>query len=93
MLRASYQFEYYNFREYFSNKVRQEFRRNLHFQGDNTKLYQKGLKDLGLLRRQSMISEMFPFERLVVERVDIKHREVDVEDATGKHKVGEYTSE
>ena len=76
ILRASYQFEYYNFRQYFLRRTRYEFRKLRNFSGDNSELYNKGLRDLALLRRQSMISEMFPFEKLVVERVDTKHHEV-----------------
>lgn len=76
ILRASYQFEYYNFRLYFLRRTRAEFRKLRHVSGDNSDLYKKGMKDLALLRRQSIISEMFPFEKLVVERVDAKHHEV-----------------
>ncbi|QPG77110.1 hypothetical protein FOA43_004513 [Brettanomyces nanus] len=75
LLRASHEFESYNFREFFLRKTRKDFKQ---FRGveDNKKFYKEGLKQLGIIRRQSMISQMYPFEKMVVERVDEKHHEI-----------------
>ncbi|VEU22075.1 DEKNAAC103064 [Brettanomyces naardenensis] len=84
VLRASHEFEYYNFREYFLRKARRDFRA---FKGeDNTEAYNDGLKQLGILRRQSMISQMYPFDKLVVERLDERHHEIGAAlDASTSH--------
>lgn len=70
-LRNSGKFENYNFREYFIRKSKTEFRANKDLK-DNTSMFQSALKDLQLLKRQSTISKMYQFDKLVVEKLD-KH--------------------
>ncbi|KAG7907490.1 hypothetical protein KL905_003406 [Ogataea polymorpha] len=68
-LRYSRQFENYNFREYFLRRSREEFRKLKEFDGDTSAIIEKAKKELGVLRRQSKISQMYHFDKLVVEKV------------------------
>ncbi|KAG7867861.1 hypothetical protein KL918_002458 [Ogataea parapolymorpha] len=68
-LRYSRKFENYNFREYFLRRSREEFRKLKEFDGDTSAIIEKAKKELGVLRRQSTISQMYHFDKLVVEKV------------------------
>ncbi|AQZ13312.1 ISD11 (YER048W-A) [Zygosaccharomyces parabailii] len=67
-------FNDYNFRNYFLRKAKTVFRENRDVK-DQEKLqdlYTSALKDLGVLKRQSLISQMYTFDKLVVEPLDQK---------------------
>jgi hypothetical protein len=72
LLRQSHRFHHYNFREYFLKKTRTEFREQICVK-DNTELVNAALQDLALLRRQATISNMYHFDKLVVEKMDKHH--------------------
>lgn len=64
-------FSDYNFRNYFIRRIRYTYKENKTLQ-DTTKvtaLYNQGLTDLGMLKRQCIISRMYTFDKLVVEPV------------------------
>lgn len=70
------QFSDYNFREYFLRRTRSGFKENKSIQ-DPAKLaaaYENALKDLGVLKRQSVISQMYTFDKLVVEPLNKTHK-------------------
>ncbi|KAK4181765.1 hypothetical protein QBC36DRAFT_285420 [Triangularia setosa] len=69
LLRQSSQFANYNFREYAKRRTRDAFRENKGV-GEERKvqeLVQEGLNQLRLLKRQTMISQFYKHDRLVVE--------------------------
>lgn len=68
-IRNANKVENYNFREYFLRKARQSFRANKDVQeADKLEaLLSEAEKDLGVLKRQSIISNMYTFDKLVVE--------------------------
>lgn len=68
-------FNDYNFRNYFLRRAKTTFRENRDVK-DQEKLdalYTDALKDLGVLKRQSLISQMYTFDKLVVEPLRQKH--------------------
>ncbi|CCU77770.1 unnamed protein product [Blumeria hordei] len=69
LLRQSQQFASYNFREYAKRKTRDSFRENRDVQDNLSiqKLIQKGQKDLQSLKRQTVISQFYQLDQLVVE--------------------------
>ena len=70
LLRQSSQFAAYNFREYARRRTRDAFRegRDKHPNDRETQeLHQKGLKELQMLKRQTVVSQFFQLDRLVVE--------------------------
>lgn len=69
MLKDSLKFENYNFREYFLRKTKYEFQKNkgLKDQSEIEKAYQTALKEYEVLKRQSQISQMYKFEKSVLE--------------------------
>ncbi|KAF3162088.1 LYR motif-containing protein 4 [Orbilia oligospora] len=69
LLRTSSQFATYNFREYAKRRTRDAFREHRHETDERRvqELVQRGLKDLNLLRRQTMISSFYQLDKLVVE--------------------------
>ncbi|CCD25270.1 Isd11p NDAI_0E04530 [Naumovozyma dairenensis CBS 421] len=70
------QFNNFNFREYFLRKSRASFKQNSTIQDAEklSKLYQDAKNDLSALKRQSVISQMYTFDKLVVEPVDKEER-------------------
>lgn len=74
LLRAS-KFDNYNFREYFKRRIHDEFRVNRALEDDTliTSLYNQGITELAMLERQSSISQMFTFDKLVVEPLRKHH--------------------
>ncbi|KAI1652592.1 hypothetical protein F4813DRAFT_377528 [Daldinia decipiens] len=69
LLRQGKQFEAYNFREYAKRRTRDAFRENAGVQDPREiqKLIQKGLKELQMMKRQTVISQFYQIDRLVVE--------------------------
>ncbi|KXT13417.1 hypothetical protein AC579_9913 [Pseudocercospora musae] len=69
LLRTSRQFAAYNFREYAKRRTRDAFREHS-TETDSRRiqeLMQKGLKELHMLKRQTVVSQFFQLDRLVVE--------------------------
>lgn len=69
MLEKACKFDNYNFREYSKRRIRYGFKESKN-ESDPEKiltLYNSAVNDLGMLERQTAISQMFTFEKLVVE--------------------------
>ncbi|KAJ5288535.1 LYR motif-containing protein 4 [Penicillium angulare] len=69
LLRQSSQFSNYNFREYARRKTRDSFREGQKESEERRiqELIQSGLQDLRLLKRQTIISQFYQLDKLVVE--------------------------
>ncbi|KAH0421146.1 hypothetical protein CcaCcLH18_13613 [Colletotrichum camelliae] len=69
MLRTGDQFAAYNFREYAKRRTRDAFRENKDVTDQRRvqELIQKGLNELTAMKRQTVVSQFFQFDRLVVE--------------------------
>ncbi|OAL56865.1 hypothetical protein IQ07DRAFT_555188 [Pyrenochaeta sp. DS3sAY3a] len=69
LLRQSGQFAAYNFREYAKRRTRDSFREHQNETEERQiqELVQKGLKELQMLKRQTVISQFYQMDRLVVE--------------------------
>ncbi|TKA42971.1 hypothetical protein B0A49_12708 [Cryomyces minteri] len=69
LLRTSRQFANYNFREYARRRTTDAFREHAHESEERAvqELMQKGLKELQVLKRQTVVSQFFQLDRLVVE--------------------------
>ncbi|KAL7272033.1 hypothetical protein RUND412_005172 [Rhizina undulata] len=69
LLRFSNKFAAYNFREYARRRTRDAFREHKDEQDAQQvqELIQHGLRELQVLKRQTMISQFFQMDRLVVE--------------------------
>ncbi|CAG8975116.1 hypothetical protein HYALB_00004414 [Hymenoscyphus albidus] len=69
LLRQGGQFAAYNFREYARRRTRDSFRENMGVSDERKiqELMQKGLKELQSLKRQTVVSQFFQLDRLVVE--------------------------
>ncbi|GMM32725.1 Isd11 protein [Saccharomycopsis crataegensis] len=69
MLRSSLKFDNYNFREYFLRKTRYEFRKNMELTEEDKIIaaYNDAVKQFTVLKRQATISEMYHFDKTVVE--------------------------
>ncbi|OQN96497.1 hypothetical protein B0A48_17070 [Cryoendolithus antarcticus] len=69
LLRTSRQFASYNFREYAKRRTRDAFREHAGEKEERRvqELMQKGIKELQTLRRQTVVSQFFQLDRLVVE--------------------------
>ncbi|KAL1883381.1 hypothetical protein VTK73DRAFT_8948 [Phialemonium thermophilum] len=69
LLRQGEQFAAYNFREYAKRRTRDAFRENKDVSDPRRvqELIQKGLKELQALKRQTVISQFYQLDRLVVE--------------------------
>ncbi|CDO94294.1 unnamed protein product [Kluyveromyces dobzhanskii CBS 2104] len=68
-IRNSNKIQNYNFREYFLRRARESFRANKNVKSPEkiSELISEAEKDLGVLKRQSVISNMYTFDKLVVE--------------------------
>lgn len=68
-------FNDYNFKNYFLRRTRTLFRENREVKDQQKldSLYTNALKDLGVLKRQSLISQMYTFDKLVVEPLKSDH--------------------
>lgn len=75
-VRNSSKFSNYNFRSYFLRRSRDAFKQGKLL--DNAEQvdvqFQKAREELEVLKRQSKISQMYTFEKLVVEPLDHHHR-------------------
>ncbi|AEO65063.1 uncharacterized protein THITE_2111645 [Thermothielavioides terrestris NRRL 8126] len=69
LLRQGNQFASYNFREYAKRRTRDAFRENKNVEDPRRiqELMQKGLRDLQMMKRQTVISQFYQLDRLVVE--------------------------
>ncbi|KAH6855210.1 hypothetical protein B0I37DRAFT_364208 [Chaetomium sp. MPI-CAGE-AT-0009] len=69
LLRQGSQFSAYNFREYALRRTRDAFRENRSVEDPRRvqELMQKGLKELQVLKRQTVVSQFYQSNRLVVE--------------------------
>ncbi|KAK3331042.1 hypothetical protein B0H66DRAFT_545569 [Apodospora peruviana] len=69
LLRQGNQFAAYNFREYAKRRTRDAFHENKGVEDPRRiqELLQKGLKELQMLKRQTVISQFYQQDRLVVE--------------------------
>ncbi|KAK3941925.1 complex 1 protein [Diplogelasinospora grovesii] len=69
LLRQGNQFASYNFREYAKRRTRDAFRENKSVDDPRRiqELLQKGLKELQMLKRQTVVSQFYQLDRLVVE--------------------------
>ncbi|KAF7508920.1 hypothetical protein GJ744_008629 [Endocarpon pusillum] len=69
LLRQSNQFANYNFREYARRRTRDAFREHQKETDPRRiqELVQKGLKELQVIKRQTVVSQFFQLDRLVVE--------------------------
>ncbi|KAF2146388.1 uncharacterized protein K452DRAFT_243173 [Aplosporella prunicola CBS 121167] len=69
LLRQSRQFAAYNFREYALRRTKDAFRDNQHLNDEHAiqEAIQKGQKELQVLKRQTVVSQFFQLDRLVVE--------------------------
>lgn len=72
LLREASRFDHYNFREYFLRQTRTGFREQRKI-ADNSEAYAEAQKNLAMLKRQAAISNMYHFDKLVVEKLDKKH--------------------
>ncbi|OJD27169.1 hypothetical protein ACJ73_01440 [Blastomyces percursus] len=69
LLRQSRQFAAYNFREYARRRTIDAFREHQHVTEERKiqELMQKGLQDLRMMKRQTIISQFYQLDKLVVE--------------------------
>ncbi|ORY55656.1 uncharacterized protein BCR38DRAFT_414835 [Pseudomassariella vexata] len=69
LLRQGTQFNAYNFREYARRRTRDAFREHREVQDPRQvqDLIQKGLKELQMMKRQTVVSQFYQIDRLVVE--------------------------
>ncbi|RFU24531.1 hypothetical protein B7463_g11804, partial [Scytalidium lignicola] len=69
LLKQGGQFAAYNFREYAKRRTRDAFRENQNVEDERRiqELLQKGYKELQALKRQTVISQFFQLDKLVVE--------------------------
>ncbi|GAB7336994.1 hypothetical protein MBLNU457_g2411t1 [Dothideomycetes sp. NU457] len=69
LLRQSREFAAYNFREYAKRRTVDAFREHSTVTDERRiqELMQKGLKELQMLKRQTVVSQFFQLDRLVVE--------------------------
>ncbi|KAI6488186.1 hypothetical protein MCOR11_008534 [Pyricularia oryzae] len=69
LLRQSNQFPAYNFREYARRRTRDAFRdsKDVKDTGRIEELYQQGLKDLQIMKRQTVMGQFYQLDRLVIE--------------------------
>lgn len=74
-IKSSKQFNNYNFREYFLRRSRESFKQNMTLQKPEevSRAFLDAKEELGILKRQGVISQMYTFDKLVVEPLDTKH--------------------
>ncbi|EAZ63283.2 hypothetical protein PICST_51359 [Scheffersomyces stipitis CBS 6054] len=75
LLEKAYKFDNYNFREYAKRKIHDSFKEHKGLSGQEqiNSLYNSGIDSLAQLQRQTSISQMYTFEKLVVEPLDKHH--------------------
>ncbi|KAI1160190.1 iron-sulfur cluster biosynthesis protein-like protein Isd11 [Nemania serpens] len=69
LYRTGNQFQSYNFREYAKRRTRDAFRGNKDVEDPRQiqDLIQQGLKELQIIKRQTVVSQFYQLDRLVVE--------------------------
>ncbi|RYP33373.1 hypothetical protein DL767_004778 [Monosporascus sp. MG133] len=69
LLRTGEKFQSYNFREYAKRRTRDAFLENKNVEDPRQiqDLIQKGLKELQMMKRQTVVSQFYQLDRLVVE--------------------------
>ncbi|KAL4924908.1 LYR motif-containing protein [Aspergillus undulatus] len=69
LLRQSSQFSNYNFREYALRRTKDAFREHQHESEERKvqELIQEGLQSLRMMKRQTVISQFYQLDKLVVE--------------------------
>ena len=69
MLRQGEQFSAYGFREYAKRRTKDAFRENMNVEDPRKvqELVQKGLKELQVMKRQTVIGQFYQLDRLVIE--------------------------
>jgi len=75
LLQTSFKFDNYNFREWAKRKIIHDFKshKDLKSPEEITKFYNDGITGLSQLDRQTTISQMYTFEKLVVEPLKKHH--------------------
>lgn len=75
MLENAYKFDNYNFREFAKRKVVDSFKKNKNISDPEAvkTLYNDAINNLAMLKRQSTISQMYTFDKLVVEPLKKHH--------------------
>jgi hypothetical protein len=75
-MRSSSRFNNYNFKNYFLRRSRDAFQESkaLNDEAQIAQAFQKAREEFNILDRQSRISQMYAFEKLVVEPLDSHHR-------------------
>ncbi|KAH3679804.1 hypothetical protein WICPIJ_008513 [Wickerhamomyces pijperi] len=75
-LRNATKFNNYNFKNYFIRRSRDAFNsgKTLKTQEEITNAYTKAQQELEVLKRQSLISRLYSFEKLVVEPLNGSHK-------------------
>lgn len=75
LLKKSYKFDNYNFREFSKRKVIDSFKEHqmLNDPQQITAFYNEGINQLAMLTRQTTISQMYTFDKLVVEPLKSHH--------------------
>ncbi|KAK6459293.1 uncharacterized protein RJT20DRAFT_14981 [Scheffersomyces xylosifermentans] len=75
MLEKAYKFDNYNFREYAKRKIHNSFKehKGLTDEKEINQFYNQGINSLAQLHRQTTISQMFTFDKLVVEPLKKHH--------------------
>lgn len=75
MLKQAYKFDNYNFREYSKRRIHDAFKehKSMTKQEEVDRFYNEGINNLALLHRQATISQMYTFDKLVVEPLKKHH--------------------
>ncbi|RLV90292.1 Protein CAJ1 [Spathaspora sp. JA1] len=75
LLEKAYKFDNYNFREYSKRRIHDSFKANKTLTDPKAvdEFYNKGIDSLALLHRQTSISQMYTFDKLVVEPLKKHH--------------------
>lgn len=75
LLVNAYKFDNYNFREYSKRRIHDAFKQHKALTDEEqiTNFFNEGINNLAMLKRQSTISQMFTFEKLVVEPLKQHH--------------------
>lgn len=75
LLEKAYKFDNYNFREFAKRKIVDSFKANKSLKNDEAikSFYNEGINQLAMLQRQTTISQMFTFDKVVVEPLKKHH--------------------
>ncbi|SCU78339.1 LAFA_0A06128g1_1 [Lachancea sp. 'fantastica'] len=77
IIRNANGFNNYNFKNYFLRKARTQFHNTKDLKDPETiqQAYDLATHELGVLKRQSVISQMYTFDKQVVERIQSRKHE------------------